>query len=182
MAFLKVDLRERGGKGWDLLRTDGVWKVLLWAAAHGRIAVLLSLPPTVGRKALSRLHLQDMLLWSLASVSRGRGIPYVAEASGIQEEVCESFRRWSGMSKFCLSQGALGDQYVRPIELTTNLDFQYVSTLPWIGNPTPPSRAGPGRRLSVRSWSGRFRAIQRFPTVMHWIRSFPMVRLVVQVS
>ncbi|CAE7251152.1 GIP [Symbiodinium sp. CCMP2592] len=138
MAFLRVDLRQRGGKGWDLLCTDGVWKVLLWAAAHGKVSVLLSSPPTVRNGKISRLHLQDMFLWSLASVSRGRGIPYVAEAVGIQEEVCESFRRWSGMNRFLISQGALGDDYARPTVLTTNLDFSHVASLPCAGSSVPP--------------------------------------------
>eukprot|EP00439_Symbiodinium_sp_Y106_P003270 s2292_g1.t1 len=51
---LQVDLQQPGGRGWDLTRPNGVWKVLVWAASRGKA----------------------MLLWSLASVGRGVGIPY----------------------------------------------------------------------------------------------------------
>ena len=44
VAFLPIDLLEKGGKGWDLTKQDSVWKVLLWAASEGRIGVIFSSP------------------------------------------------------------------------------------------------------------------------------------------
>ena len=52
MAFLKVDLRERGGKGWDLLRTDGVWKVLLWAASSWKDSCVTFLTTDCGEEGV----------------------------------------------------------------------------------------------------------------------------------
>ena len=75
LAFLQVDLRQPGGKGWDLSRQVGIWKVLLWAAAQGRVAAVLSSPPSGTTSEIARLEAQGMILWSLASVSREEGIP-----------------------------------------------------------------------------------------------------------
>ena len=60
----------------------------------------------------------------------GRGIPYVAEHDGLPEPDQLAFQKWSGTTlvKFC--QGALGDAFLRPTTLTTNLDLRMLSTLP----------------------------------------------------
>ena len=81
VALLQVDLLQKGGKGWDLSKPDGVGRFLLWAAAQGRIVAVLSSPPSGNSLEVHRLAAQGMLLWSLASIARGEGIPYVAERS-----------------------------------------------------------------------------------------------------
>ena len=111
LEFLGVDVREPGGRGWDLSVESGVWSALLWAAAQGRIAAILSTPPyrtwsgsqaTPSGRSLddpwatlsddtvvqreSLLAVQDLLLWSIASTARARAIPFLKEipsASGI---------------------------------------------------------------------------------------------------
>ena len=91
-------------KGWDLTTPDGVWSVLLWAAANGRVAAVLSSPPyrtwcthetldnrrsdsdvwgspEPGTAAYKEniLAIQDMFLWSLSSVARNGAVPYLRE-------------------------------------------------------------------------------------------------------
>ena len=129
LAFLQVDLRQPGGKGWDLSRQGGIWKVLLWAAVQGRVAAVLSSPPSGTTSEIARLEAQGMILWSLASVSREEGIPYVAEHGSLSEYAQSAFRRWSGTTAVKLNQGSLGDSYLRPTVLTTNLDLGFLSTL-----------------------------------------------------
>ena len=138
MLLLHVDLLEKGGKGWDLLKQQGVWRALLWAAARGKIAAIFSSPPRFQSGESARLHLQAMVLWSLASVMRKGGIPYLAEHPGIPTGIQDSFGSWSGTEVFSLSQGALGDEYARPIVVQTNLDLRFVSTLPAKGCPENP--------------------------------------------
>ena len=102
--YLSVDILQKGGKGWDLASEGGVWSVLLWAAATGRVAAVLSTPPyrswvSTDASSSSRtvedpwgapeigdtnfkeslLMLQDQVLWALSSVARGRAIPYLKE-------------------------------------------------------------------------------------------------------
>ena len=138
MLFLHVDILERGGKGWDLLGMQGIWRALLWAASEGKIAAILSSPPKYRDGEQARLPLQAMTLWSFASVMRGRGIPYLAEHPCLPPKIQEKFGRWSGTKDFSLSQGALGDEYARPTAVQTNLKFDYVSTLKSKGNPGVP--------------------------------------------
>ena len=45
LQYLAVDVLAPGGKGWDLTPQKGVWAVLLWAAAKGRVVTVLSSPP-----------------------------------------------------------------------------------------------------------------------------------------
>ena len=149
IPLLQVDLRAKGGKGWDLTKADGVWKVLLWAAATGKIAVIMSSPPTLREGSVEGIHLQGMILWSVSSVARGRGIPLVAEEAGVQEEVNERFASWSGANRLVLNQGSLGAEYLRPMKVLTNLDLSYVASLPPRGRPEAP----PGGRI----WTREFR-------------------------
>ena len=45
LEYLGVDIRGKGGQGWNLCAEAGVWSVLLWAAAQGRVVAVLSSPP-----------------------------------------------------------------------------------------------------------------------------------------
>ena len=150
LVMLQVDLQQSGGKGWDLSKQGGVWKVLLWAAAQGRIAAVLSSPPLSHPNPPIRICVQAMLLWSLTSVVRGTGVPYVAEHEGIPAEAAASFSRWSGVKEVSLTQGGLGDKYLRPTILATNLDLSYLSTLEPRGSSDPPPN---GREWT---WSLRY--------------------------
>ncbi|CAE7699215.1 TY5A, partial [Symbiodinium sp. CCMP2456] len=129
MPLVHADVLEKGGKGWDLTKARGTWRALIWAASLGKIAVVLSSPPKYREGARQVLHLQDMFLWSLASVARGSGIPYLAEHAGLPDHVASSFRDWSGVTKVRLNQGALGDRYLRPTEVDTNLDLRFLEEL-----------------------------------------------------
>ena len=127
---LQVDVLKKGGKGWDLTRVEGVWSVLLWAAATGRIACITSSTPrrTWAQTAEAReehgdwwirsgvegrvwdenlMLVQDLFLWSVASVAKGRGIPLVKEftyeprhgetVGGFWEsQTWKAFEQWSG--------------------------------------------------------------------------------------
>ncbi|CAE7273403.1 GIP, partial [Symbiodinium microadriaticum] len=95
---LQVDVLKKGGKGWDLTKSEGVWSVLLWAAVEGKIACVV-------RENL--LLVQDMFLWSLASVFKGGRIPFVKEftAGAVRDalgkgfwdtETWRRFEQWSG--------------------------------------------------------------------------------------
>ena len=149
MAFLPVDLLQKGGKGWDLTKPNAVWKVLLWAAASGRVAVVLSSMPGNCKGQRERLVLQDKFLWSLASAVRGSGIPFLAEVTKACPDVDLSFKSWSRTSTVTLSQGALGGLYERPITVLTNLDLAFLSTL---------SRKGAtGLPPEGREWTTEFR-------------------------
>ena len=105
---IHVDVCNPGGKGWDLLSSQGVWVALLWGAAAGRVAAVLSSPPrstwklgdtflgsergeassgaiwgAVGRDERAHretaLFTQGMILWSVASVAKGHGVPFFKE-------------------------------------------------------------------------------------------------------
>ncbi|CAE7214926.1 GIP, partial [Symbiodinium sp. CCMP2456] len=116
MPLLHVDILEKGGKGWDLTKPKGVWRALMWAALHGKIAVVLSTPPKYQEGPRRTLAQQGMFLWSLASIARGVGIPYVAEHPGLPEPIAASFEDWSGVTRVKLSQGALGDRFLGELE------------------------------------------------------------------
>ena len=149
MPVLRVDLLEKGGKGWDLTKPQGAWRALLWAAAAGKIAVILSSPPQYQEGPRQRLHLQSMFLWSVASIARGGGIPYLAEHAGLPDSIRKAFESWSGTDGIRLSQGALGDRYERATEVSTNLDLRFLATLPWAGEQRKPPRG--------REWTVGFR-------------------------
>ncbi|CAE7272323.1 GIP, partial [Symbiodinium microadriaticum] len=114
LEFLGVDIREPGGRGWDLSTESGVWSVLLWGALQGRVAVILSTPPyrtwgsfqanSEGRsledpwatlstdpviQRESLLAVQDLLLWSISSVWK-------------------EFQHWARVNQIRFSQGSLG--------------------------------------------------------------------------
>ncbi|CAE7383647.1 Papd4 [Symbiodinium necroappetens] len=91
---LQVDVLKKGGKGWDLTKVEGVWSVLLWA---------------------------DMFLWSLASIAKGRGIPFIKEftCGGVGDGgVCnfwnsptwKSFEQWSGAKKGIVPSDLEGEE------------------------------------------------------------------------
>ena len=149
MLMLHVDVLEKGGKGWDLLRQQGVWRALLWAASKGKIAAVLSSPPRYKPGEAAKLPLQAMVLWSFASVMRKGGIPYLAEQPGLPTSVQSTFGKWSGTEVLSLSQGALGDEFSRPTVIQTNLDLKYVSTLPAKGRTEAPPHG--------REWTLHFR-------------------------
>ena len=109
LEYVSVDIREKGGKGWDLTTKNGVWSVLLWAAITGRVSALISSPPcrtwshqgeslnlrtaenpwgssATDPRAFKEtlLTVQDMVLWSISSVARGNAIPYLKEIPASQ--------------------------------------------------------------------------------------------------
>ena len=53
----------------------------------------------------------------------------MAEHESLSEYAQSAFRRWSGTTAVRLNQGSLGDSYLRPTVLTTNLDLGFLSTL-----------------------------------------------------
>ncbi|CAE7546828.1 GIP, partial [Symbiodinium necroappetens] len=158
MLMLHVDILEKGGRGWDLLKQQGVWRALLWAASKGKIAAVLSSPPRYKEGETAKLPLQAMVLWSFASVMRRGGIPYLAEQPGLPVSIQSSFGKWSGTEVLSLSQGALGDEFSRPTTVQTNLDLRYVSTLPVKGKPEVPPNGRewtlPFRKEVVRALRG----------------------------
>ena len=150
VAQLNVDLRQKGGKGWDLNQRNGVWRLLLWAAASGRIAAILASPPNPKGKEATVLRVQDMFLWSLASVANGQGVPYLCSGVCQQEEHREKFAQWAGMQFVSFSQGSLGGEFEQRTEVMTNLDIGLLSRLPTKGKP--------GRSPEGQVWIKEFRA------------------------
>ena len=161
---LQLDVQNTGGKGWDLTIQEGVWSVLLWAAATGRIAAILSSPPhrtwKPGEHASldqgeqrtqenpwasgctsertireSLLAVQDMYLWSLASIGRGGGIPYLREFIDPSSDKLDPkvnfwdtnawihFQQWSGARRRFLETGTNSRGVVMHLSVGTNLDI-----------------------------------------------------------
>ena len=179
LEYLGIDIQEPGGKGWDLSTEGGVWSVLLWAAAQGRVVTILSSPPyrtwyasegaTNARQlrdpwGLSTaddlvfkenlLAVQDMVLWSIASVARGCAIPFLKEViaaaphaspgdqvvrpeSFWKTEVWSSFQQWAKVRTFNFCQGSLGHEWLRPSIIGTNLALSHLQGLPPAGSPNP---------------------------------------------
>ena len=146
---LYVDLRQKGGKGWDLTKRNGVWKLLLWAACTGRVAGILASPPSDLRGEKRVLGTQDMFLWSLASVATGRRIPFVSGHVDAQDEARQRFGRWSGMDPLVISQGALAGEFEHKTTIMTNLDLGYLGALPTKGKEGIPPEG--------RHWTKGFR-------------------------
>ena len=134
IQLLEVDLLAKGGKGWDLTCQHGVWRVLLWAAATGRIVSVFSSPHTKVAATKPTLGLQPMFLWSLASVARGKGIPFVFEAPRDLECEYRKFLAWSGGTELQLNQPAPGCENPRIMRVCTNVDLGHFSALQ-IGKP-----------------------------------------------
>ncbi|CAE7449099.1 unnamed protein product, partial [Symbiodinium necroappetens] len=130
IQLLEVDLLAKGGKGWDLTVQGGVWRVLLWAAATGRIVSIFSSPHPKVTETKPALGLQPMFLWSLASVAKGKGIPYVFEAPKRLEQEYQKFSTWSGGATSHLDQAVFGDVYAKPTQVFTNINLVYASELP----------------------------------------------------
>ena len=170
--YLGVDIRAPGGRGWDLCAESGVWSVLLWAAAQGRIAAVLSSPPhrtwnprdegATGRTTEdpwavasydavllkeSILAIQDMLLWSIASIARGFAIPFLKEVSSIfpalrgqDSKICsdsfwhteawKSFQTWAKVRTLSFCQGSLGHDWLCPTTIGTNLSLDHLQGIP----------------------------------------------------
>eukprot|EP00439_Symbiodinium_sp_Y106_P022102 s6340_g2.t1 len=180
LQYLPIDVLQKGGKGWDLAAPDGVWSVLLWAACTGRVVAVLSSPPhrtwcdnddpTASRTIEdlwgsydpgdpgfkeNLLAVQDMLLWSLASASRGSAIPYVKELPSLgrlsespqrlhitpgafwSTGAWKSFARWSRVEMIEFCQGSLGHSWLHPTAIATNLPLKHLSSLPKVGMPQP---------------------------------------------
>ena len=164
MLFLHVDVLEKGGKGWDLLKQQGVWRALLWAAARGKVAAVFSSPPRYREGEIARLPLQAMVLWSLASVIRGGGIPFLAEQPGTPTSLQRNFAGWSGVKDIVLSQGALGGEFSRPTAIQTNLDLQFLGTLPAKGRAEAPPN---GRGVDPSFPTGDRASFERLPFHPH---------------
>ncbi|CAE7733245.1 RE1 [Symbiodinium sp. CCMP2592] len=124
-----------------------------WLRTQGGTLVV---PPN----AVKRIVAQGMMLWSLASVSRERGIVYVAEHPATFGDAGSEFQAWSGTKTVSFSQGALGDDYLRPTSLITNLDLKYLGELEPRGNSdTPPGGRMwtlPLRAVMARALSGEY--------------------------
>ena len=179
LEYLPIDLRERGGRGWDLCAEAGPWSVLLWAAAQGRISAVLSSPPyrtwnkmndtprtvqdpwaggstdpSVTKESL--LAVQDLFLWSLASVARGQAIPYLKESPSTrvgtvpdgktgmspeafwETEAWKTFQHWARVRVIDFCQGSLGHSWLRPTIIGTNLSLNHLQGIPRKGDPSPP--------------------------------------------
>ena len=196
IQYLPVDLRQKGGKGWDLTSSGGVWSVLLWAACTGRIVTVLSSPPhrtwastdmatdrshdnpwgifEIGEPGFKEtiLAVQDMLLWSLASVSRGSAIPFLKQLPShghVGVGMCDvkvfpglfwktdawrSFEVWSMTKTIDFCQGSLGHSWLHPTTIATNLPLDHLSGLPRQGFPQPENGKP---RHSDTAWSVGFR-------------------------
>ena len=161
---LQIDVLNKGGRGWDLTSPEGVWSVLLWAAAEGRIITIFSSPPhrtwtsTAGSSLKGQdsrttedpwcvdcdsertlrenlLAVQDMFLWSVASVARGAGIPFVREFPDVKDAVSLwnttswiRFQQWAGAHNSFLETGRY--EGVDPLHLCigTNLRLPPVAS------------------------------------------------------
>ena len=155
IQLLEVDLLAKGGRGWDLTVQGGVWRVLLWAAATGRIVSIFSSPHPKVTGTKSALGLQPMFLWSLASVAKGKGIPYVFEAPRELEQEYQKFLTWSGGATSSLDQAAFGGEYARPTQVYTNINLVCASELP------PRAAAkGEGRRWGLGFRKAIVKALQ----------------------
>ena len=124
-----VDLLAPGGKGWDLTKKGGVWRALLWAAASGRIVGVLSSPPRVPKPGKEILYYQDQVLWSVASVARGSGIPYVREVAAETWKEYSPFMDWSGTKTVIFNQAGLEGGHLRRTCLVSNLDLSFLPRL-----------------------------------------------------
>ena len=183
LEYLAIDVQAPGGRGWDLTVEGGAWSVLLWAAARGRIAAVLSSPPhrswcpkeesvhtrsaedpwatssgdhTVFKESV--LAIQDMVLWSIASIARKCAIPFlkeIASASPVrcagegvgirpesfwETETWKIFQRWARVRLISFCQGSLGHSWLCPTVVGTNLSVEHLQGLPRHGSPQPPAR------------------------------------------
>ncbi|CAE7253257.1 unnamed protein product [Symbiodinium microadriaticum] len=123
MQLVEVDVVSKGGKGWDLMKSCGVWRALLWAAATGRIVSILSSPNPKLSECVVALGLQPLFLWSLASVAKGRGIPFLFETPRALEAEYTTFAGWANASLLCLDQGLVDPDYSRCMQVCTNLNL-----------------------------------------------------------
>eukprot|EP00439_Symbiodinium_sp_Y106_P026004 s7875_g3.t1 len=143
---IHVDVCKPGGKGWDLLSSQGVWVALLWGAAAGRVAAVLSSPPRSTWKLgdtfpgsergeassgaiwgaderdekarrETALFTQGMILWSVASVAKGHGVPFIKELwlpgngdqaanslDPFESRAWKQFESWSNVRKVSCSR------------------------------------------------------------------------------
>ena len=128
--LLQVDVLSKGGKGWNLLKNNGVWSVLLWAAASGRISTILASPPKSSFEANSPLAVQDMFLWTVASVAKGRGVPYF-RCSNLpvgDEGLRQAWTAWSRMAEIPQTPKSEGFIHIVPMSVITNLPLQHLAT------------------------------------------------------
>ncbi|CAE7244731.1 GIP [Symbiodinium sp. CCMP2592] len=129
IALLNVDLNEPGGKGWDLTKRNAVWRVLMWAAASGRVAAVFASPPRNLRTGSEVLCIQDQVLWSLASVARGVGVPYVREVRAEEWKDHQAFLNWSGSKVTTLNQAPADGEHPRATCLLSNLNLGVLGNL-----------------------------------------------------
>ncbi|CAE7779988.1 GIP [Symbiodinium sp. CCMP2592] len=123
VAVLNVDLSEPGGKGWDLTKRNAVWRVLMWAAASARVVAVFASPPHHPRPGSEVLIIQDQVLWSLASVARGAGVPYVREVPLEDWKDHQAFLGWSGARVTTLNQVSNERGRTRKTCLLSNLEL-----------------------------------------------------------
>ena len=179
--ILNVDVLNKGGKGWNLTDPDGPWSVLLWAAAAGRISAILSSAPsrtwsggqTEPDQPWQRTHvdpwcqgctsartvhenllfIQDMFLWTVASVARGGGIPFVKEFPDAKRDdgfgfweldVWHRFQQWSGVKRSCVEVGK--DCHGAPTHLSLGTNLR----LPEAIHPPRGVRSGLDRKWTTR--------------------------------
>ena len=108
---------------------------------------------------------QDMFLWSLSSVARDGAIPFLKELPSTghdlssttrhgvtpdrfwETESWSAFMRWSRTEVVRLHQGSLGQTWLQPTLLGTNLPLRHLQGLPPQGSPHPPKGEG------NRGWS-----------------------------
>ena len=162
--ILHLDIMNKGGKGWDLTDPDGPWSVLLWAAAAaGRIKAIFSSAPSRswGMRSPSTAHdpqrtredpwcsqgmyeravrenlllVQDMFLWTVASVAQGRGIPFLKEfpdvswgqgsnqASFWDTTVWTEFMQWSGVRQRFIETGNFLERLPLHLCVGTNIEL-----------------------------------------------------------
>ncbi|CAE7838747.1 RE1 [Symbiodinium sp. CCMP2592] len=169
VQYLPVDLLQPGGKGWDLTVPNGVWSVLLWAAANGRVAAVLSSPPhrtwfegdpqdprrssedvwsssEVGSAQFKEnlFQVQDMLLWSLSSVEHSNSAARGVSPDAFWETSSwKAFEQWSRSEVVRFHQGSLGQSWSQPTALGTNLPLRHLRGLPPQGSPQPPTKDQP---------------------------------------
>ena len=143
--LLNVDVTLKGGKGWDLGQHYGAWRALLWGAATGRIIAILASPPPVNDETKLVLNLQPMFLWSLASVTRGKGIPFFLEHALVEDRVPNTFAAWSG--SLCKRIG----RDPNPLKIISNIDLGFVDDLLFEGRKWTKDL----REVLARALSGR---------------------------
>ena len=95
------------------------------------------------------LAIQDMFLWSLSSVVRNGAVPYLRELPSTGQdpvampihgvtpdafwntEAWKAFRHWSNSEAIRFHQGSLGQAWLQPTVLGTNLPLRHLQCSSW---------------------------------------------------